>query len=142
MIRFGSFPLPTFGFHSSLFHLIFLFCLGFYKPVGVATIAEMINITRLHNTVCAVAYMNRGLQLAQNYATKRVAFRHRLSELPLHSEWLARLACTVRGHLLLAFLITVLFEEAQATLPPGPFRCGDSKSAQSLVRLLIPLGKL
>jgi alkylation response protein AidB-like acyl-CoA dehydrogenase len=51
---------------------------------GVKKIASMINITRLHNSVCALGATARALDLAMDYAQKRQAFGAALSHWPLH----------------------------------------------------------
>ena len=56
---------------------------------GVPTIATLINVTRLYNTICAVSNMRRGLALARDYAHRRHVFGRPLAEQPLHLETLA-----------------------------------------------------
>jgi hypothetical protein len=51
---------------------------------GLAKIAGMLNVTRLHNAVNAAAGMRHGLDLAAAYARTRQAFGRPLVELPLH----------------------------------------------------------
>jgi len=58
---------------------------------GVRNITPLLNITRLWNGISAVALMRRGLALAFDYASKRVAFGAALSEKPLHIDTLAGL---------------------------------------------------
>ncbi|MGE5345624.1 MAG: acyl-CoA dehydrogenase family protein, partial [Acidithiobacillales bacterium] len=56
---------------------------------GVKNITTMLNTTRTWNAVAAVSGMRRALDLARDYAAKRVAFGAPLSEKPLHLETLA-----------------------------------------------------
>uniref|UniRef100_A0A3Q2PCR5 Acyl-CoA dehydrogenase family member 11-like n=1 Tax=Fundulus heteroclitus TaxID=8078 RepID=A0A3Q2PCR5_FUNHE len=58
---------------------------------GVASIANMLTITRIHNSVSAAAAMRRVLQLARDYATRRTAFGKLLKDHPLHMQTLARM---------------------------------------------------
>ena len=58
---------------------------------GVAQIVPMLHLTRTWNSVTAAASMRRGLALAGDYATKRVAFGAPLSQQPLHVDTLAGL---------------------------------------------------
>lgn len=100
---------------------------------GVATIATMLNITRLYNSCCAAGYLARALQLAGDYATRREAFGRPLAEHPLHAETLAGLAAEQAGALHLTFRAAELLgrEEAGAA--------GEEERA--LLRLLTPIVK-
>ncbi len=59
---------------------------------GVAQVATMLNVTRLYNSICAASSLARGVAIAGDYATKRLAFGSRLSELPAHRVVLSDLA--------------------------------------------------
>jgi len=101
---------------------------------GVATVATMLNVTRYYNTVCAAGYLARGLALARDYATRRVAFGARLAEQPLHAATLADLAAEQAGALELA-------GECAALL--GREECGGASAEErARLRLLTPLAKL
>jgi acyl-CoA dehydrogenase len=52
---------------------------------GVSKMASMLNITRIHNSMWAVANMRRTVNLARDYATKRFAFGKLLIEHDLHN---------------------------------------------------------
>ncbi|MCC7403678.1 MAG: acyl-CoA dehydrogenase family protein [Bdellovibrionales bacterium] len=56
---------------------------------GVKTVATMLNITRLYNSICAVGQCERVYQIARNYSLKREAFGEVLKDHPLHMETLA-----------------------------------------------------
>ncbi|XP_050836341.1 acyl-CoA dehydrogenase family member 11-like isoform X2 [Serinus canaria] len=58
---------------------------------GVAAISNMLNITRIHNVIGAVASMRRMISLSRDYACKRVAFGKLLKDHPLHMQTLARM---------------------------------------------------
>jgi len=59
---------------------------------GVRHMASMLNLTRTWNAISSVAGMQRGLALARDYASRRVAFGAPLDQKPLHLETLADLA--------------------------------------------------
>jgi len=101
---------------------------------GVATIATMLNITRLWNAASAVASMRRGLALARDYAGRREAFGKRLLEHALHRATLADLQAEYEAALqLVAACFALLGREEN-----------DSASDEELevLRLLTPLAKL
>jgi alkylation response protein AidB-like acyl-CoA dehydrogenase len=94
----------------------------------------MLNITRLWNGISSVALMRRGLALAQDYSTKRVAFGRPLSEKPLHVDTLAGLQAEMEAALHFAFFVSELVGREEAgEIDEGQLR---------LLRLLTPLMKL
>ncbi|XP_066056054.1 acyl-CoA dehydrogenase family member 11-like isoform X2 [Chamaea fasciata] len=101
---------------------------------GVAAISNMLNITRIHNVIGAVANMRRMVSLSRNYARKRVAFGKLLKDHPLHMQTIARLEVQVRGAFLLLMEIVRLLGLAETNLA--------SEQEQLLLRLLIPVAKL
>ena len=101
---------------------------------GVRKIASMFNVTRVYNAVAAVAGMRRAIVLAQDYATKRMAFGKPLIEQPLHRETLADLDAVERGCFLLAFHAVELL---------GKEECGTATERDlGVLRLLTPVVKL
>jgi acyl-CoA dehydrogenase len=101
---------------------------------GVRAIAPMLNVTRTWNAVSAVSYMRRGLALATDFATRRVAFGTPLSEKALHVDTLAGLQAEFEAgfHLTMAVVELLGREEAD-----------EADAAQlSLLRLLTPVAKL
>jgi len=105
------------------------------QPVdGTRAIEPMLAITRMWNSVCAVASMRRGLALARSYAAERLAFGQPLARLPLHLDTLAGLEAETWGAFLMAFLLVEL---------NGRHECGELDDEQrALLRLLTPLTKL
>ncbi|XP_058707155.1 acyl-CoA dehydrogenase family member 11-like isoform X2 [Poecile atricapillus] len=101
---------------------------------GVATISNMLNITRIHNVIGAVASMRRMISLSRDYARKRVAFGKLLKDHPLHVQTIARMEVQVRGAFLLLMEIVRLLGLAETNLA--------SEQEQLLLRLLIPVAKL
>ncbi|NWI04525.1 ACD11 dehydrogenase, partial [Tichodroma muraria] len=101
---------------------------------GVAAISNMLNITRIHNVIGAVASMRRMISLSRDYACKRVAFGKLLKDHPLHVQTIARMEVQVRGAFLLLMEIVRLLGLAETNLA--------SEQEQLLLRLLIPVAKL
>jgi len=107
---------------------------GSVEKSGVAKIATMLNLTRLHNSVAAVSGMRRGLALALSYAGEREAFGARLVDLPLHAETLAEVATEVEGGFALTFRVAQLCGKVEA---------GTADADEwALWRILTPLAKL
>ena len=67
--------------------------------------SDMLNITRIHNSVSALSAMRRICALVRDYSEKRNAFGAKLNELPLHIRTLADMENTYRGNL--SFLLSV-----------------------------------
>jgi alkylation response protein AidB-like acyl-CoA dehydrogenase len=101
---------------------------------GVKNIAPMLNVTRTWNAVHACSLMRRGLDLARDYARKRVAFGAPLAEKPLHVETLAVLEAETRGALLLAFRVAELMGREEAS--------EATEADRALARVLTPIAKL
>lgn len=101
---------------------------------GVRNIAPMLNITRTWNSVSAVSYMRRGLALAADYASRRVAFGAPLSEKALHVATLAGLQAEFEAGFHLTFAVVELLGREEA---------GEADESQlNLLRLLTPVAKL
>ena len=101
---------------------------------GVRTVAPMLNVTRTWNAVAAVAGMARGLQLARDYARRRVAFGAPLVRLPLHADTLAGLEAEREGAFLLAFRAAELLGRTEAG--------AASADERAALRAVTPLAKL
>jgi len=101
---------------------------------GVATVSTLLNITRLYNSVCAVASLRRGLDLAWSYADKRSAFGRKLIDQPLHVRTLAELEIEHAGAFLLTFRAAELLGREEVGV------AGEEE--KKLLRLLTPLAKL
>lgn len=101
---------------------------------GVRNIANLFNVTRIYNAICAAGFMRRGLDLARDYARRRHAFGRVLSDLPLHIETLAGLEIEAGAALLLVMRVAELMGKAE---------CGTaSPDEMATLRLLTPLAKL
>ncbi|XP_037536029.1 acyl-CoA dehydrogenase family member 11-like [Nematolebias whitei] len=101
---------------------------------GVASIANMLTITRIHNSVSAAAAMRRVHQLARDYATRRTAFGKLLKDHPLHMQTLARMEVETRGAFLLVMELCRLLGREESGLA--------SQLDAHLLRLLTPVVKL
>lgn len=101
---------------------------------GIRAIAPVLNITRIWNAVSALSLLRRGIQLARDYAQRRVAFGKRLIDLPLHQQTLADLQVQLEAGFHLSFLaVDLLGRQERRTL---------DASHEALLRLLTPLVKL
>lgn len=104
------------------------------KNQGVKTVATMLNITRLYNSVCSVGQSDRALQMVRDYSSRRMAFGRKLEDHVLHvtafaDEELKNLA----GFLLTMELVRLLGRE----------ECGSATPAeQAILRLMTPVCKL
>jgi len=101
---------------------------------GIRTIAPMLNVTRLWNSVCAISTMRRGLSLARDFARRRFAFGSTLAERPLHLETLAGLQAEFEAAFHLVFLTAELLGQEEAGIADD--------DDHRLLRLLTPLCKL
>ncbi len=98
---------------------------------GIRAIAPMLNVTRTWNAVTAASFLRRGLDLARDYARRRVAFGAPLSDKPLHLDTLAAVAVEAEAAFHLAFRVA----EEMGREETGQ---GDA----TLLRVLAPLAKL
>merc|ERR1711962_133122 len=64
---------------------------------GIATIANMLTISRLHNIIMAVGSMRKVVSLARDFATRRRAFGRPIAGQPLHMQALVRMEVETRG---------------------------------------------
>jgi alkylation response protein AidB-like acyl-CoA dehydrogenase len=104
------------------------------KGHGVRKLASMLNLTRIHGSLYAVASMRRALALAKDFAARRRAFGRPLLEQPLHAETLAALQVEWEGCFHLAFHLGLLLGRQEA----GPAGRGEA----AILRLLTPAAKL
>ncbi len=101
---------------------------------GVRNMSTLFNITRIYNAIGAAAGMRRGLALARDYATRRVAFGRKLADQPLHVQTLADLQVEFEAAFHLTFHVVGLL---------GKEECGQASTDESaILRLLTPLVKL
>jgi acyl-CoA dehydrogenase len=81
---------------------------------GTRAIEPMLRITRTWNSICAVAFMRHGLDLAKDYARRRRAFAAALADQPLHRETLAELEAETSAAFLLTFFLVELLGRQEA----------------------------
>lgn len=94
----------------------------------------MLNITRIHNSLWAVANMRRTISLARDYATKRKAFGSLIINHDLHNQALCNMEVECR-----ASFLTLVFTAKLL----GKSECNQAtKEELELLRLLTPLLKL
>ncbi|HYM62014.1 MAG TPA: acyl-CoA dehydrogenase family protein [Thermoanaerobaculia bacterium] len=98
---------------------------------GFAAIAEMLNLSRLYNSVAAVAVIGRAIHEARSYIERRRAFGRVVIDFPLVKETLADLEAEHAAALLLTFETVDALRRADA---------GDAEAA-SLLRILTPITK-
>ncbi|KAF8420528.1 hypothetical protein EV426DRAFT_612629 [Tirmania nivea] len=76
---------------------------------GIKVMSTILNITRVHNAVTAVAAMRRGLAIAKAFAQVRKVSQNRiLAHIPLHLRTLSHLETIFRVNLHLTFFATSL----------------------------------
>jgi acyl-CoA dehydrogenase len=101
---------------------------------GTRSIEPMLGVTRMWNSVCAVAAMRRGLALVRSWGARRVAFGQPLARHPLHRDTVAALEAETWGAFLMSFLLVEL---------AGRQERGEIDDEQrALLRLVTPLTKL
>ncbi|KAM4616159.1 acyl-CoA dehydrogenase family member 11 [Polymixia lowei] len=101
---------------------------------GVASIANMLTVTRIHNSVSATAAMRRVVHLARDYASRRTTFGKLLKDHPLHMQTLARMEVETRGAFLLVMDVCRLLGREETGLA--------TQLETHLLRLLTPVLKL
>ena len=101
---------------------------------GVANISGMLNVTRLYNAIASASGMHRACALARDYASRRVAFGKRLSDLPLHAATLADMEADTAAALALVIECASLLGRSEAGVA--------SEDERRRLRALIPLAKL
>jgi hypothetical protein len=99
----------------------------------------MLAVTRTWNAVCAVSAMRRGLALAGDYATRRLAFGALLADKPLHADTLAVLEAEYAAAFCLAFRAVELL----GALEHGPAGQPELQDRHELLsRVVTPIAKL
>ncbi len=94
-------------------------------------IAEMMNLSRLYNSVASVAVIGRAIHEARWYVERRMAFGKHVVELPLAQETLSDLEPEHLAALLLTFETVDAMRRADS---------GDAEAAR-LLRILTPVTK-
>jgi putative acyl-CoA dehydrogenase len=104
------------------------------KDQGVKTVANMLNITRLYNSVCSVGQMTRALEQMKDYSAKRAVFGAKLDQHVLHYTTFAQEEVKLlAGFLLTMELVHLLGKEECGTAGPHD---------ADVLRLMTPVCKL
>lgn len=98
---------------------------------GVAKIAPMLNVTRVHAAMGSLGGIGYSLDLARDYATRREAFGRVLRDLPIHRGWMARIATDYEASTALTFRAGELLGAVE--------RGGGDPE---LTRVVVPLAKM
>lgn len=98
---------------------------------GFKQMAEMLNLSRLWNSVCSVSIMRRAISEATAYLRERVTFGKRAIEHGLVREMLADLNAEEIAHKYLVFELCNLLDQGDK----------GSRDAAQLTRILTPLSK-
>jgi len=101
---------------------------------GVRAVVPVLQVTRLWNSIGALATMRRCIALIRDYAQRRVTFGKPLIEQPLYTDMLASLQAEFEAAFHFTFHVAELLGRIQA-------RQADEYQ-QQLFRLLTPLAKL
>lgn len=101
---------------------------------GVKTIAGVLNITRLYNSICSLGHMRRALDLAQNYSGKRRAFSAYLNEHALHRKTLNDQETVFKKCFKLTFHVIELLGRDEAGVA--------TENEKRVLRALTPIAKL
>ena len=80
---------------------------------GIRYISNLVNITRLYNSIGAISSMRRATAIARDFAFRRNAFGKLIIEHPLHEKTLFLMELKVRGCLLLLMYTAVLLEKVE-----------------------------
>lgn len=98
---------------------------------GFRQMTEMLNLSRLYNSVASVAIMRRCLMQALAHGSQRVAFGKKLTQQPLWRAEMSDLLAEQLASFAMVFETVRSLDRADA---------GDAKS-QSLIRILTPITK-
>lgn len=89
---------------------------------GVASIIEMVNLTRLDCAVASAGQMRLALAIAIHHCRHRMVFQKRLVDQPLMARVLADMAIDVEAAAALAFRLARAFDEAQSDANEAAWR--------------------
>jgi len=101
---------------------------------GVRAVVPVLQITRLWNSIGALATMRRCIALTRDYSQRRIAFGRPLIEQPLYADMLASLQAEFEAAFHLVFHVAELLGRIQANQA--------DEHQQQLFRVLTPLAKL
>jgi alkylation response protein AidB-like acyl-CoA dehydrogenase len=101
---------------------------------GVRNVATMLNVTRLHNSICAMGEAATAFALLSDYSQKRVAFGRPLAAHVLHRRMLAELEAEIFAGLIFTLELAGLLGREDA---------GEATDDErSVLRLMTPVCKI
>ena len=104
------------------------------KDHGVKTVATMLNVTRLYNSVCSVGQMTRALEQMRDYSGRRQVFGAPLTGQPLHFTTFAHDELKMMAGFLLTMELVHLL---------GKEECKTATAEDTdILRLMTPVCKL
>jgi putative acyl-CoA dehydrogenase len=104
------------------------------KDQGIKTVATMLNITRLYNSICSCGQMGRALDMLRDYSQKRKVFGQTLASQPLHQmTFVNEELLHLTGFVFTMTLVELLGKEEVGTA---------SDAEKDVLRLLTPVCKL
>ena len=101
---------------------------------GVRNVATMLNVTRLHNSICAMGEAAAACALLEDYSQKRMAFGRPLSGHALHRRLLAEMRADVFAGLILTLELASLLGREDAN--------EASERESRILRLMTPVCKI
>ncbi len=105
---------------------------------GVKNISHLFNVTRIYNACTTIGSFKRLLDLANDYAEKRVAFKRKLSDHPLHKRTLNEVSLEFEKCFKLTFYTISLLQEEENNERKGI----EDHQVSAMLRLLTPITKL
>lgn len=132
--KLGTKALPTaeLDFEGATAHLV-----G-ERGQGVKNISHLFNVTRIYNACTTIGSFKRLLDLANDYAQKRVAFKRKLAEHPLHKRTLDEVSLEFEKCFKLTFFTISLLQEQEN----NEKKAIEDQETSALLRLLTPITKL
>lgn len=101
---------------------------------GIKNISTMLNVTRMYNSVCALAHMNRALAWCDSFAKSRRVFGSLLAEQPLYRRVRQQLDATYLANFLMTFTLAEWV---------GKEEQGEAdETEKAMVRFLVPVLKM
>jgi alkylation response protein AidB-like acyl-CoA dehydrogenase len=101
---------------------------------GFKQMTEMLNLSRLYNSVASAAILSRSLREARTWCESRVSFGKPIAQHPMVADQLQALEAERQGAIAMVFGASQLLDKVDAS------KASDEEKA--LLRILLPLAKL
>jgi alkylation response protein AidB-like acyl-CoA dehydrogenase len=101
---------------------------------GIATIAQLLNVTRTHNFITALSCWRRAMAIAKSFAKVRQTINQPLSTFPMHLRLLSSMEVKHRGLLQFAFFTTALLSFADNQTPANLESTTDGRCSAHIYR--------